>query len=186
MTAAALARRGDRWSGHGRNLLTYNQATVSTDTAGLGARANSSIARSTDQARHGASSVAITSAASGSMGVNTCSGAIATTGGVPVVAGTQYTAVVSTRAATSARSTRVGITWWNSSGAYISESYGSSVANVTTGWTQVTQTATAPTGAVWADLPVQVLSTGAANEVHYADCFGIWTGASTSWIAPLT
>ena len=69
----------------------------------------------------------------------------------------------------SARTTNAGIDWYNSAGTFLSTSRGTGVADTTTGWTQVTVTATAPANAAFCRASPQVVATGAGSEVHYLD-----------------
>lgn len=162
------------------NLLSYNQATVETDTTGLTSNGNCAVARSTAQALHGIGSLSLTSSASGDMS------AITSTGLVAVTPSTTYTGVASIRSAVSARSCRVELRWFDAAQALISTTLGTAANDSTSAWTSYTVSGAAPSNAAYAALIVRVLSTGAASEVHYADQLGISAGEHTVWKPPVT
>lgn len=162
-----------------RNALTTNMASVETDTTGFLARANTNIARTTAQAAHGVASLSLTSVAAGTMGAETSKVAL------PIIGGS-YTAVASFRSAVSARSCQVTIEWYNSADVSQGTSVGSSVADTTTGFTQVTVTGAVPATAVKAKVIVEVLATGAGSEVHYVDKISLHQGTSTTWVMAYT
>jgi hypothetical protein len=150
------------------NLLTQNQASLETDTAGWFAAANCGMSRSTAQALNGSASLALTSTAAGDMTAGT---------GNPLPAvtpGQVYTATASFRAATVGRAIAIRIDWYTAATGYISTSYGSTGADNTAGWQSVTTTGQAPVGATQAQLVVTVSGTGAASEVHYVDAVGLF------------
>jgi hypothetical protein len=157
----------------GVNLLTANQASVETDTTGLAAYTNCTVARSTAQSAHGAASLSLTA--------TTATDMAAFTNVYPqAVVGKTYTASVSVKAGTVARSCYVMISWRNSGGTFISANSGTVSANSTTGWTKFTVTGVAPATATQCDIRAYVLAPG-AGEVHYVDMLGFWEGASTKW-----
>lgn len=164
------------------NKLTKNQASLETDTTGWAAGANSAIARSTAAGTflNGIASLSLTR--TGSTGLAT---AVTPTGtsGVPVLAGQQYTALVSWKAATVARSMRIDIAWYDAAGAFLSLSAGVAANDGTGGWTQVVCTAVAPANAAFATLQLVagVASDVAVGELHYADQISLAPGASTTW-----
>jgi hypothetical protein len=157
------------------NLLGANAASFETSTADWLVDTNCTISRSTAQSSHGTASMAMTSAASGDM--------MATGPSVKVRPGQQYTAVASYRAASSARSCRVGVRWIDASGMTLSPPVGTSVTDGTGSFTQATCTGTAPGNAAAARVTTSVLATGAASEVHYVDQVGLFPGTSASWSA---
>jgi hypothetical protein len=105
------------------------------------------------------------------------------TGGFPVTAGTTYTAMGWSRAAASARSVGVNINWYDSGGAFLSTSTGSTVANSTSTWTQVTVTVAAPASSAFASISAVVSGPTVANETHYWEQMGFAAGTSTVWQA---
>ena len=108
------------------------------------------------------------------------------TDGIPVTAGTTYTASVYSRAQTTARQVAVDINWYNGAGTLLSTSSGTAVSNAvgalntsTTWSTRVTNSAAAPANAVYAGLTVRVLSP-AAGEVHDFDAVQFEAAAAAS------
>lgn len=166
------------------NLLTYNQATVETDTTGLSIRDGSpTLARSTAQAAHGSASLAMTTSAAGLQAIGTSGSG---TAGFPVVAGGTYTAHAAIRSAAVSRSGGIYIVWYTAGGGYLSTSYTTAITTSTSAWVTGTVTATAPAGATYADMRAGVADAAGASEVHYFDCFGLWGGSSTTWVPPVT
>jgi len=163
------------------NLLTTNQASLETDTTGwVTFFGNTSLARSTAQFLIGTASLSLTAVAAGDMYAYTTNGVA----GVPVVAGTVYTALASVRSNTTSRSVNVGIVWYDAAGVTLSTSLGSETADTSTGWTQGSCTAQAPATAARAAIQVRVTAAGAAGEVHYVDSISIASGSSTTWYPP--
>jgi len=146
------------------NLLTANQADLETSAAGWQALSNCAVAQSSAQAWHGLYSLALTASSAATMTASTTPG----TGACPVTVGYQYSASAYVRAATSARQVGVNIAWYDSTGTLLSTSSGSTSADTSTGWTRVTEVATAPASAAFAAVQVTVVSAG-NGEVHYAD-----------------
>lgn len=162
----------------GVNLLSTNAATVETDTTGLGPLNLCTVARSITKAKAGVASLALTCTGGG-----TTYGGVDIPGKAPVQAGVTYTAVVSASAATTGRSTFSAVMWLDSGSSFLSTSTGVAATDGTGGWTDLAFTATAPVNAAYA-CPLLGITTPGAAEVHYADQFGIWSGARTSWVAP--
>lgn len=169
------------------NLLSRNDAAFVTSTGGWVAANNCTIARDTSVFLYGPASLKVTSVSSGSyMLANTGEGTWPATY-YPVTAGTTYTAAASFRAATSGRSCNVWLFWYNSSGTLLSSNTGSNITDTTTGWTQAFLSVAAPTNAAYAIVGVQILSPGAANEVHHVDCVQLQQGTTnTAWGYPGT
>lgn len=160
------------WRG---NLLTYNQGSLETNTAGWTAGANASIARSTAQAADGVASLAVTATAAGDASADT-SGAL-----FPVVPGFTYKFRVARRADATARTVSTVIRWRDAAGAVISQVAGTPVADSAGGFATVsTATATAPANAVQADIIAKVFAAG-AGEVHYIDAIGVYLGADSAF-----
>lgn len=162
------------------NLLSENQADLEIDASGWEADANQAATyplRSTAQADSSTGSLIMRSGAGGDMRVRTPIGV----GGRRILTGRTYTARGRFRAATTGRSCRVLIRWYDAAGGLLSTSTGASVADVNTGFTLCSVTAAAPANAVWASVVGEVLATGAANEDHYLDRIGLFPGNSTTW-----
>lgn len=88
---------------------------------------------------------------------------------IPVTAGTTYTAStwLSANIAWSS-GCNLQVLWYNASGTYLSQNASSNVA-ITTGWTQISVTAAAPSGAAYAALVIQTVGTPTVNLLVYAD-----------------
>ena len=94
-----------------------------------------------------------------------------------------FTALAYFRAATTSRNCTVTINWLQASGAPSTikpTSTSAAAADLTSGWTQVAVTDTAPSDATQATLTVSVAS-AAASETHYVDCVGLFPGTVTTW-----
>lgn len=161
------------------NLLAYDTATFEIGTTGWAATGNSSIARSTAAALAGVAALAVTATAAAT--------AFAGRNGQPVTAGQTYTFLVSSRAATTARGVLAVVQWKQADGttpAGSDSSIGPTV-NSTGGWTSYTVTGTAPAGAAFANLVLQI-NAPAAGEVHYFDNAGFFAGVVATWLPPVT
>jgi hypothetical protein len=160
------------------NVLTADNASFETTLGSWTAGTSTTATQyTTGQALHGVYSMSLVRlSTTGDATANLPTG----TSGVRVKAGAQYTCVASFKAATTGRSTRVEVTWYDRSGTSISTSTGSNVTDTTSGWTQANITATAPTGAYYASITVRVLA-AAANEQHWVDSVSIHIGSSTTW-----
>ena len=156
------------------NLLSTNQASVETDTTGFTAGTNTTIARSTAQASHGAASLSMTRTAS------TGDATVRLT--VPIIPSTQYTARAEFRAAATARTVRLDINWLDASGASISTTTGTGTADTTAGWTTVSTTATSPSTA-WQAVIIPTSVAAIVSEVNYVDKLGFKAGTDTTWAA---
>ena len=159
------------------NQLSIADADFETSLGTWVALTNCAVSQSTAQALHLTHSMALTSTAAGSMAAQQSP---ATT--QAVIAGQAYVAMAFFRAATAARTCAVYINWYTATGSFISNSSGT-VADTTSGWSQATVTATAPSTAAFASLSVQVAATGGASEVHYVDEAGlfVYNGSVPSW-----
>ena len=166
------------------NLLTANQASIETDTTGLGKEYQCAVARSTAAARVGSASLAVTCTGAGAW----TAGAAANSVGyqVPVVVGQTYTGVVYTKAAATPRAMYATIRFATGGNANVSYVSGTTATNTTSGWTAYYVTAVAPATAVYAQVYMVSDVTPAANEVHYLDCLGFWEGAGGQWALPGT
>lgn len=97
--------------------------------------------------------------------------------GIMVVGSTVYSALCESRAATTARTCRASIRWYDSGGVFISDSSGIPASNSTSAWTELRVTDTSPASAVYAAVLVEVSGTAAA-EVHYFDKIGFYLRAT--------
>lgn len=104
-------------------------------------------------------------------------------GGVPVIAAKSYTAKAELKAATTGRTVRLYIRWYDLAGNVLStSSAGSNITDATGSWTTATVTATSPASAAFAAVIVEALSV-AANEFHYIDKAALYNGtAPGSWL----
>lgn len=168
----------------GANLLTPNQASIETDTTGLTAYSNSSIARSGAQAADGSFSLEVTAAAGGDMYAATFHGGSGLTA-IPVVPGDTYTATMVARANTTTRNARLDIGWFDSGAALLGGTVSSSPVSATNAaWTSaITATGTAPAGAVTAALFPAGLAMGAGEKLFF-DKLGLFSGTATGddWV----
>lgn len=134
------------------------------------------------QAAEGAGSFLMRSAAAGDMVMRTAAGSIGVM--VPVKALLQYTALASFRAATTTRSARVEVFWYQASGVASSvraSDNGSSVSATSAAFIQSSVTAVAPSDAAFAVVKARVLATAAAGENFYVDQLDLGPGPSTTW-----
>jgi hypothetical protein len=97
------------------------------------------------------------------------------TSGMLVKPGQLYTALASLRSAATSRTISIGIGWYDRNGGAISLTYGTTAASSTSQWTQISQTVTAPAGAVYATVWVKIAAAALA-EVHYMDKTHFGTG----------
>lgn len=164
------------------NLLTYNQASVETNTTGLMARGTGfAIARSTSQSMHGSASVQITvptGTIQNDWGVSVGTG---TSDYVPVTVGKTYTGVAWVKTPSASGTLTIQIFWRTEAGATITAVLANSTG--TGVWQQLSVTGVAPATAAFAQL---VVSYQTPSTVWYADAFGVWEGSSTTWVPPVT
>ena len=153
------------------NLLSAVDASFETGVGAWTAGSNCTVAQSSAEALDGSHSLAMTALAGGDMTAGT---------GCSVDAGATYAFVASFRAAATSRSVFVRVAWLTSAGALISQISGAEVADSTTGWTQASLVAVAPSGAALASLTAHVVAP-AAGEIHYVDEAGIFPGSDTTW-----
>jgi hypothetical protein len=132
---------------------------------------SASLAPTTAQAHSGGYSMALTATASGSVQGASCLAANFATQMLACSPGDTIDGAAWFRAATSARSCQVGIGFYTAAGTLVTSTYGSAVTDSATGWTtRVTASGiTAPATSAWCRLLTEVLSAGAASEVHYVD-----------------
>lgn len=109
----------------------------------------------------------------------------ATQDGVQVTVGASYTLSCRVRRdASLAVSVNARIRWYDSAGAFLSESVGSAVA-LTTTFQAVTCTATAPASTVWARLVLANTTTTAGTVAVYASAAQFeQAGSASTWVTP--
>jgi len=106
------------------------------------------------------------------------------TSGFLVTGRKAYTAMASFRTAATARGMRCELTFYNSAGAILLTSAGTSITDSTSAWQQATVTEVAPAAAVYARLIVgSDGGTPVSGEIHYVDKIGVFLGTNTSWSA---
>lgn len=160
------------------NLLSADDSSLDTTIGSWVNDVNATVARTTAQAAYGVGALSMTAASAATMSAHSGQGA----SGTRVVAGATYTFLASFRAAATPRTVKVGARWYDRSGTVIGTvTYGTGAADTTSGWTEVSYTAAAPTNAVYVSVVVQVTSPANA-EVHYVD--KIMAGPSGSAWSP--
>jgi hypothetical protein len=151
------------------NLLTPNQSTLETNTAGWTAAFNT-LARDVTVAYQGAASLKSTSlGGGGNVQALTTTGV----GGIPVTVGASYLAQARFRPGATARNVRVDIRWFTAAGANIgADSVGAQVLEVAGQWITAYVIGVAPATAAFASVILNFLGTAGA-EVHNADAIGL-------------
>jgi hypothetical protein len=163
----ALWEFGDLLSGG--NYLTQPNSGFEPNSAGTWTTAgNCAIAPSSAQAHSGSYSLALTASAAGNMSAASSTAAAITANGMPCSPGDSIAAAAFFRAAATARSVQMGVTFYNAAGASLGTLSGSTVADSATGWTQGSCTVTAPANSAWCRAQPTVVS-AASGEVHYVD-----------------
>ncbi len=152
------------------NALSANQASLETDTTGWTAVSNCAIARTTAQAADGTASLSLTASASGDMTASTT-----TATKFEVTANQEFSAIASFRASSTTRSVATGIRYLNSAGTTISTTFGTSVTDSSSAWTEAMATVLAPATATHAQVFVKVIS-ATTSEVHYVDKIAFHAG----------
>lgn len=155
------------------NILSSDDASFEA-SIGTYVGSNATLAQSATQALDGSFSLRLT-----------CNGSTpsrAVSGFYAALPSTQYSLGAFFRAGSTGRSVLVALNWYDSTHTLISSSSGSTVSDVTTGWTQATVTATSPSNAAFVTVRVEVDS-AANTEIHYVDEVGLFFGASTAWSA---
>jgi hypothetical protein len=162
----------DDFTGTTNFLLPYLGQDNSTFESGSGqwvTTGNSVLAVTTAQAHAGTHSLQLTSSASGSMQAACFQAGNILTQGMACTSGDTINAKAWFRTAVSSRSCNIGVDFYDSLGTFISTVRGGNITDSTSAWTQATAAVTAPAGSAWCRPNGQVVSTGAANEVHYVD-----------------
>ncbi len=151
------------------SLLTSDASTFEGGIANWVAKTNCTIAQSSAQSHGGTKSLALTSAASGTMTAQHVTDSPNGTTGFAVAGGGSYVASGWFRSAVSARTCEMQVHWFDSAGSSVSTTTGSTITDSTSAWTQASSAHTAPATAVYAIVQATVVSTGGASEVHYVD-----------------
>lgn len=104
--------------------------------------------------------------------------------GYPVTAGGTHSTIAHIKAVATARSPQVGIQWFDSGGAFISTTVGSTTATNTGTYTKVVSgSLTAPGGAVYG-APVIVWPTTVNGELHKVSGVAMYKSNETEWSPP--
>jgi hypothetical protein len=167
----------------GDNLLSWGASSFEVvPSPALIAGTNTTLTRTTAQAAHGTWSYQMQRTGSTGTAQATIHATSGVIWGIPVEEAEQYTARASFRAATTGRSCRVGVAWFDINGAQIgTTTFGSNVTDNNAGWTEATLgLTTAPAGALYARVVCEVLS-AAASESHYLDKTGLFYGTVAAW-----
>jgi hypothetical protein len=157
------------------NFLRGTNSTFETGVGTWVADANCTVAQSSTQAHAGTFSLRLSSTAAGSMSAGSCSAAsVAPTdaspaNGMAVHPGDTVAVSGWFRAGATGRSCNMGADFYTSNGTFISTLRGSNTSDVTTSFTQISASLTAPNNAAWCRANPQVVSTGAGAELHYVD-----------------
>lgn len=155
----------------GDNLLSRQESSLEeTSLTSSFGTLNATLARLEALADDGSYCLAIT--AIGATPTFTTLGSLA---GVPVVAGTTYSAAISLRALATLRSPSMMIRWYNAAGADLSDST-VVVPEVAGQWARGTLSAVAPVNAAFASVGA-VLTSAAVGEMHLADRLSLVSGA---------
>lgn len=161
------------------NLLTANQASVETDTAGfVTGLANTSTSRVGSGGFVGNALLRSTAAGTGTVLARTSTG----TSGFPVTGGKTYTVGCAHKRSVTA-SIQIGFLWYDAAGSPIGGAVvGPSITSQAT-WTETTFAATAPGNAAYGAFAMQSSSIAAAQ---YVDLDAIWVreGAANVGYAP--
>lgn len=158
------------------NLLTPLQASFDGSVAGWAAVSNCTLAHSTTSPHVGTECMTMTAVAAGDMSAH-----VVPFNELVVTPGHLYSAVASFEAATQGRACHVQLNWLNGASAVISASVSASVQDLTGVYVNASLTATAPAGAVAAELLVVVEAETAAGRIHRVDTVGFFEGEQTAW-----
>lgn len=158
------------------NLLTADEASVETGVSAYGG-SSATLAQSAAQAADGTKSISITSTANGAIA------AILNNGNAKAASpGQKITASAFFRAAATPRNCSIGIRFLDNANTNLQETYGSNVANTTSGFTQAIHSAVAPAGTTKVIFIARVSAT-VSTEVHYADKMLLRHGVGTDWVS---
>jgi titin len=174
------------------NLLSPANSIFSTGVGTWVNGYNATLTQSSAQSLNSTYSLATSSQAASNGGeiAGTQGGGFNQTGPGPASAsaGNTYTGVASFRAATSPRSVILYIDFFNSSGTQISQTQSTPIVDSTSGWTQASVSAVAPSGTSSVGLIYDIgdtlpsIGVASTSEVHYVDDAGIFQGPNTTWV----
>ena len=158
------------------NLLTANQASlVSGTTLGWTPGTGTTISAVTSPVPPSVEGpYALKLAGTGTLSAQTGTG----TGAVPVLGSQALTAFASFQSASAARTITVGISWYTTTGTFISTSTGPATTDASTGWTLASVAATSPATAGYAAVVVSVSS---AAESHFVVEAELAPQGATTW-----
>lgn len=158
------------------NLLSLNDASFETSVAGYSG-GNAVLAQSATVAADGANSMRLTASSAADTYAQ-----LILANAITVTPGEVITAVASLRAGTTGRTIKVGLAFYTSGNVLIGTVfYGTTGADVNTGFTQVSVTAPAPATAAKVQVIPYVVA--AANaEIHYVDKVSVRRGTGTDWV----
>jgi hypothetical protein len=158
------------------NLITEQQASLEdTTTTGWAATLNNTISNSSVYATSGTRSLQMSSTASGTMTAEMSTRPV-------VKAGVTLTALGTVRSAVSARTVRVGIRFYDVSGALIgATNFGSPLVDATGSDTTPSVTVVSPATTYSAAIVLEVQSTGVAAEIHRWDAMDLHYGSVVAW-----
>lgn len=164
------------------NMLSWGHSTFEVvPDPPLIAGANTTLTRTQAQAAHGTWSYQVTRTGSTGTATATVHQASGATWGVPIDGGSPYSARASFRAATTGRSCRITLEFYNVTGALVGSTTGANVTDNSSGWVEATVgPTTAPAAATHARIRCEILS-AAATESHYLDKVGLFPGTATAW-----
>lgn len=135
---------------------------------------NATVTRTTAQDHTGVASMGVTAVAAANAIARHVSAAA---NGIPVMPGGRYYVAAWFRAATTTRTVRVGVRWYDAGSVLLSTTTSSSAIESTTGFALAEMAAVAPTSAAFAVVIAQIEAPAAA-ELHYVDDvqFSCWPG----------
>ncbi len=142
---------------YGPNLVSPGTFEAGTESW---TGSNASIAQSSAQAHSGSDSLAFTVATAGNAGASSAA--------FTVSVGTSYAASCYIKAGTTVRKAAINIDWHNTGGTYLSSASGTQITDLTSGWTQLTVSGTAPANAAHANITIKAYSS-ALSEISYID-----------------
>jgi hypothetical protein len=160
------------------NLLTANQASVETDTAGFVA-STATITRDPAAARHGSYGLKRVET-----GTAQWSSSVETTVTPGIVPGQTYTATFDGRVVSGALRGFFCTLQWRSAPDTVVNGGPEVTIYPTTTWNTFTLTGVAPPGAAYAVIQIWDHNAGAVGDTTLWDKFGIWKGTGGAWNMP--
>lgn len=163
------------------NLLTPNQANMVADALSWAGQVNATVTRTTTVVPSGRSSaLAITSVAAGYAQAASQNPMFV----VGIVGGGTYTAVMSVQSTAPSRTAAPQLSWFDSTGAYLSSTAGAQFPLPTSGFTAALVTAVAPATAVKCVVGCIFYTPAAAGEVFYMGQVAVAPGTVAAYIEP--